>query len=54
MKKKILLAFTASCFILAITSCDKLKEAIFQAFTADGATFNFSIPPVNTTDGAVV
>ena len=50
MKKQVLLTLIAITTALSFHSCDKIKEALLQAFTADGATFTFSVLPVNTTD----
>jgi hypothetical protein len=49
--KNIFLHLSVIAFIsVSIISCDKIKSKLLDAFTADGANFTFSLPPVSTTD----
>jgi hypothetical protein len=40
-----------SCFLLV--SCDKLKSALLNAFSANSADFTFTVPPVTITDSVI-
>lgn len=39
--------------LMFTTSCDKLKDKLFQAFTTNGVEQDFVIPIINTTTGQV-
>lgn len=48
--KKGLLMFTTVFSVAVLTqSCDKIKDKIFDAFTAQGADVNFTVPPIADT-----
>lgn len=48
-RNMILLAATVFSTGILLQSCDKIKDKIFDAFTAKGAEVNFTVPPVADT-----
>ncbi|MBD0333322.1 MAG: hypothetical protein ICV66_11770 [Chitinophagaceae bacterium] len=56
MRKKTYLLLTLMCVVSAVafSSCEKIKEKIFESFTAKGADFQFTIPVIPSTTEAAI
>jgi hypothetical protein len=55
MRKSYLFLFLMCALsVFSFSSCEKIKEKIFESFTAKGADFQFTIPVVSSTTEATV
>jgi hypothetical protein len=53
-KTYLFLALMCAVSVFSFTSCEKIKEKLFESFTAKGADFQFTIPVISSTTEATV